>query len=234
MRKIALSVLLLCIIAVACTKSVKQPLSYNVEVKDQVYITQTGSFIIPVTAKFYTGNLIDSVMVRISGLPANATVTPDSFTAIPTFTQPFTVTTNGAPLGDFPITVTSYSPTTGYTSQTFVLHIIPVDCASTLIGNLRGENDCRANYPYPATGLASGATNVLQIANLGGYGPDTRTTVVLNCMHDSLYIERQNIGNGVTLQGYGTFTANQMIIWYTTPATPNGYADTCKATLTRY
>ena len=88
------------------------------------------------------------------------------------------------------------------------------------------------DYTYNATGTATDTVNVLSINNLGGYGLNTNTIVRLNCNQDSLYIDQQVIGNGVTLSGSGTFTANTLTINYSAVKTPGQPAEVCTATLT--
>jgi hypothetical protein len=240
MRRIALLVLL-CGFVASCTKTVKIPLSYKVETEhsatgtvDDAYVPQTGPYHLRLSVKFLEGNLIDSVTVRLSGLPSTVTTNVDSIKARPTYVADFTLTTNGAPLTVYPVTLTATAPGTTPQVYKFNLRIIPPDCTAFVAGTYNGNNACTArNYPYSVTVASNGTANTVAITNFGGYGSSTQAIATLNCNHDSLFIANQSIGNGTTVQGYGTFDGTNMTIWYSASNTPGGFPETCSATLTK-
>ena len=244
MKKIAL-LLLTCCVAVSavifsCSKSVNIPVSYNVvsnydSILRDIYIPDSGKFDMQVLVKYLSGYPQDKVTLKIVGLPSDITVTPDSFSAVPTYVEDFVFTTNHAAHGTHKITIIGSAPGTVAITFTFNLTVIPADCATTLLGNMTGSNACTVtgSYTYAATGVASGTPNTLIINNFGGYGPTANATVLLNCDNDSLTIPSQTIGNGATLKGYGTFTANSMWIYYTASSTPTGTAESCSINFTK-
>lgn len=239
MRKVVLFFMALCAVAVSCQKTTKIPVSYTVETLQNtplgdIYIPDSGTYTLPVLVKYMTGYHEDKVTVSIKGLPADIKVYEDSFSEVPTYRANFVFITTNAAHATYPVTVTASAPGTKSQIQTFNITVTEADCASTLWGNFNGANQCTArNYAYVATGIATGTANTLDIKNLGGYGPTTLTHVTLNCNHDSLFIPMQNIGNGTSLSGYGTFTASSMKIYYIATSVAGGAGETCNVTLTR-
>jgi hypothetical protein len=238
MKKIVSLLLPLCIIFAGCTKNIKRRLYYSVSTYpdstlDNVYITDSGTYTMPIQVKFLSGNIIDGVSLSLSGLPANVTVTPDSFSALPSYTQNFVFTANYARQGTYPITLTAYTQTAGYQKFTFNLTVVPIDAASLFWSHLSGANACTArNYTFNATGSSSGTVNNLVINNFGGYGQSVNVNVIFNVDNGTLSIPAGNYGNGTVLSGSGTFTTTAMTINYTATSTPAGNAETCTETFT--
>lgn len=239
MRKIVLFLLATCVIAVSCQKTVKVPVSYTVETiqntaPTDIYIPDEGVSTMSLLVKFLGGFSEDTVILSMKGLPADVKLTTDTITGVPTFRADFVMTTNKARLGSYPVTLTAVAPGSDPKNYNFNVIVTPADCASSLWGNLSGSNSCTArNFTYVSTGVSSGTANVLNLVNFGGYGSNTSTRIVLDCNKDSLTIPAQNIGNGTNLQGYGTFTATGMTIYYTASSTPGGFPETCTATFTK-
>lgn len=242
MKKILLfclaSCLALCVIIISCSKTVKIPLSYSVTdtagvTLPNIYIPDSGTYVFPVWVKFLTGYAGDKVTLSFSGLPADVKVTPDSFSAIPSYTEPFVFYTNHAARASYQVTLVAYTPTTGYKYFKFSLGVIPAICTKGFIGNLSGRNACSiaGKYPYTAVGDTSPWKNIMYINNFGGYGSNVNVQVLLDCTDDSAFISNGNYGNGVILQGQGIFTGNQIIIWYNATSTPRG-PDNCIDTFT--
>ena len=242
MKKIGLLVITLiatiCAVIISCNKAVKIPVSYSVvsnhadEVND-IFIPDSGQFDMQILVKFFSGYSQDNVTLKITGLPADISVTPDSFSAVPTYLEDFVFTTNHAAHNTYRVTITGYAPEEKPQSYTFNLTVIPADCATSLLGSLNGHNACSVtgSTNHTATGT-SVAQNTLSINNFGGYGSATNATVYLNCDNDSLSVPLQNIGNGIGLQGYGVFTSTGMTIYYSATGTPAG-SDNCTVTYTK-
>ena len=231
--------LTLCVIIISCSKTVKIPLSYSVtdstgaKIHD-IYIPDSGTFVFPVWVKFLTGYAGDKVTISFSGLPADVKVTPDSFSAIPTYTERFVFYTNHAVHATYPITARAYTPTSGYKYFNFNLGVIPANCSSAFLGTLAGRNACGTSgkYQFTATGVAGPYNNTMKVNNFGGYGPNVNVLVYLDCRTDSAFIPYGDYGNFVKMQGQGTFTGNRLIIYYNATSTPGGFPDNCIDTLT--
>ncbi len=231
----------LCVTAVSCQKTGPQPIpvSYSVETDQNValhdiYIPDSGIYNQKVLVKYLSGYHEDKVTISIHGLPAAIKVAEDTFSQVPTYEANFTFSTNHAALGTYPVAVTSSANGSEPKVQRFNIIVVPADCAANLLGNFSCTNACTGrNFSYVATGVATGATNTLDIKNLGGYGDNTLTHVILNCNKDSLSIPTQYIGNGTSLSGYGVFTANTMTIYYTATSTPYGFAESCNVTMVK-
>ena len=196
-----------------------------------IFIPDTGTFNMSITAQFLSGYAQDPVTLKITGLPGDISVTPDSTSAIPTFTQNFAFYTNHATHGTYNVSIVGSAP--GEPSQTynFTVTVISANCATSLVGSYTGHNACSPSgtYTYTATASATATPNVLTISNFGGYGTEAVATVYLNCDNDSLTIPYGPIGNGVTLSGYGTYTSNGMVIYYNATSTTFA-AENCTAT----
>jgi len=243
MKKIGLFLLTLfatvCVIILSCNKDVKVPVSYSVvtnheDVVSNIFIPDSGTYDMQILVKFLSGYAQDAVNLKITGLPADIKVTPDSCSGVPSYVQDFVFSTNHAAHNTYQVTITGTAPEQTPQTYTFNLTVIPADCASAFWGSLTTHNACSAtNYNYTATGVSSGTTNTLLINNFGGYGPTAVATVLLNCDNDSLTIPNQTMGNGAVVQGYGTFTSNTMTIYYTASSTPTGGPDNCTATFTK-
>jgi len=237
MKKIALILVPLLLIIGSCSKTINQKLIYRVttypdSTLNNIYIPDSGAYTLPIEVQFLSGNISDGVILSISGLPANVTVTPDSFSGKPSYIENFVFTSKNAARGTYPISITAYTPTTG--TQTFKMNVtvIPNDCASLFWGTLSGSNACSArDYTFTATGANTYVTNSLTINNFGGYGSGVNVNVLFNGDHDSLSIPLANYGNGTILSGVGTFTSNTMIIYYTATSTPAGIPESCTDTL---
>jgi len=235
MKRIILFLLTICAVGVSCTKSVKVPMSYTVEnekdtTPQNVYITATGKAYVDLTVKFLSGTP-DSVTLEVQGIPNGITVSPQRSTGIPTYYYKYIYTANNIAVGTYPISIVATAPGTATQVYNYNLIVIPADCASLFIGNLTGSNGCTSrSYTYPVTGVSSGTTNVLTVNNFGGYGSNTSVNISLNCDIDSLYIPSQNIGNGITMQGSGTFTSSGMNVYYTVSG---AVSESCSATLSK-
>ncbi|MBC7555182.1 MAG: hypothetical protein H7257_14530 [Taibaiella sp.] len=230
---------LLCMIALSlitgsCVKNINPPLSFLVDTVANVYVNQNDSLILPLEVRFLAGSYDEKVTLTISGLPPHVRLAQDTITGAPTFTANFKFYADSvAPLGNFPVTLISYSATTGYKYYTFNLGVVRYDCGHFVQGNYTGTNTCTlTNYTYAVTATSSGDTGV-NIVNLGGYGSNTNAFMRLDCNTDSVYVDQQNIGNGVTMRAEGSFTANRITIRYIALNTPAGYNDTCVAVLNR-
>lgn len=240
MKKVAFFFLAICGLVSSCSKSVYVPVSYSVEddygkVPSQFYIPSNGtSSDIDIVVKFLSGSPTDSVTLQVVGLPSGITVSPQKSTGLPTYYYKYVYTTNNVAVGTYPVSFIASAPHTQDQKIDFNLIVIPPDCASLFTGTLTGSNACTSrNYTYTSTGSLGDSVNKVVITNLGGYGPTTSTIIKLNCQHDSLTIANQNIGNGVMMSGYGTFTGNQMTIYYSAVTTPGAAAETCTATITK-
>jgi hypothetical protein len=239
MKRIVLFLFTVSAIAFACSKSVNQTLSYTIvtvndSVLSDIYVPVTGTYDMPVQVKFLTGNPTDVVSIRMTGVPARIKVKQDTFTGVPTFIAHFAFTDSDVTQGTYPVTITSKTANGATRDYTFNMNVIPADCASSLVGTLTGHNSCKsATYSYTATGITDGVKNKMTINNFGGYGPDDNAKVVLDCTNGTLTMASQTIGNGVTVQGSGTFTASKLTINYTAVMTPGGFPDNCVETLTK-
>ncbi len=240
MQKIVLFLLAISLVVISCDKTVKPPLVYTVtnDVNDSamtdIFIPDTGNYTMTVKVKFLTGFQGDKVTLTLTGLPANVTVTPDTFTSNPTFAQDFVFHSTHAVLGSYPVTLTGTTVTGLPQTYTFNVIVIPADCAALYWGNLYGHNACTSrNYSYTAIGTSSGTLNTLYISNFGGYGAHCNVRVLLNCDNDSLHIAKEDYGNGVTLSGKGIFNADSMVIYYDAISTPTGGPESCSVTLKR-
>jgi hypothetical protein len=238
MNKIVLFLLTLCVVT-SCTKTVKVPLSYSVEAANDydlrdVYILDSATTNVPIVVKFLTGYHQDPVTLSVHGLPQLVTVSPDTFTAVPTFTKDFAFTTHKLATGTYPITVVSSAPSTVTKTYNVNLIVIPNDCKTLFLGSAAATNSCSGReYTYTVFGTGTNSKNAMYINNLGGYGVHTNTYVLLSCESGGVYVPRQNIGNGVIIEGSGTFNANKMTINYNAENIPGGGNESCTATLTK-
>jgi len=239
MRKIILFFLTLCVINLSCEKVVNKPLYYSVTNDplatgmNAVYIPSTGTYTMPVQVKFLSGYLGAPVALKLTGLPAGISGTPDTFSAAPNYTENFVFTINNIALGTYHATLTAYTPYQANKVYNFDLIVIPPDCSSLFLGAITGSNACSArSYTYTSTGSASGTSGTIVVNNFGGYGSGVNVPVTFNCDNGTVSIPSGNYGNGVTVQGSGWFNTTQMVINYTAANTPSGSADTCTASYT--
>ena len=245
MKKIGLSLLTMFVtfgvIIVSCTtKYVKVPISFSVVTNHQdkvtdIFIPDHGSYDMQILVKFLSGTASDNVTLKVIGLPADVTVTPDTFSAVPTYTQDFVFTTTHAAHATYPVSIVATAPGVAAQIYNFNLTVTDADCAVNLWGafSVHTISSARPNYDYTATGVATGTANTLTINNFGGYGSAVNASVTLNCNNDSLFIASQNVGNGIIAQGVGVFTANTMTIWYTASNVPSVGSEACTATFTK-
>jgi len=239
MKRIVVFLLASCAIISSCTKNVKVPLNYSVEnekdtTPQDVYITSTGKAYVDLTVKFLGGSSTDSVTLEVMGVPTGITVSPAKSTGIPTYYYKYIYTANNMPVGKYPISIVSTAPGTQPKTYNYNLIVMPTDCAALFTGSLSGSSNCSVRaYTYTATGASAGTVNDLSINNLGGYGVTTNTNVIMNSEVDSLSIPLQNVGNGVTIKRYGTFTASTMTIYYSAVTAPGAQAEVCTTTLTK-
>ncbi len=240
MRKIVLFLLSFCIVIAACNKTVKQTLDYSISndaaqtgVYD-LYIPDTGTITMPFLVKFMSGYPQDSVKLVFRGAPNGIKITPDTITAIPTFTADFQFYTNFFTHGSYPLTLTAYTPTRLPVTYNLNVHVVPANAASMFFGALNDSNACTARtYKYSATGVNSGYVNLLTINNFGGYGTNVNVNVIFNLQNNTLDIPSQLCGNGSTVIGHGTFTETQMVIYYDASSTPTNPAESCVSVYTR-
>ncbi|MCW3122799.1 MAG: hypothetical protein JWQ38_2291 [Flavipsychrobacter sp.] len=237
MKKIILLLLAVSAVTISCNKNKHVPVSYSVETEkgdkpQDVYLPDSGSKYVELYVKFLTGSPTDSVTLEIQGLPLGVTVTPQRSSGIPTYYYKYVYHTTNATVGTYPVSILATAPGTDAKTYNYNLIVIPSDCATLFIDNtFSATNDCSTRgYTYQVTAKATGNKNVITLNNLGGYGTITNTTVNINCQHDSVYIYPQDIGNGITLQGNGTFTDNKMVLYYTATGSTS---ETCTATLTK-
>src|SRR6185295_5259867 len=100
-----------CTVIVSCDKQLKTPLNYNVtndalqEGVFDIYIPDSGTYDMAVLVKFLSGYIGDKVKLRLTGVPANVTVTPDTFIGAPTYTEHFIFTGHKAALGTYHLTL---------------------------------------------------------------------------------------------------------------------------------
>jgi hypothetical protein len=231
--------IMLGIIMYSCGKKyVSVPLQYSVatvgeDVVKDIYIPAKGSYDMQVKVKFLSGDPNEKVSMKLTGLPDSVRLTQDSVNAVPTYIQHFFFADSNAKLGTYPAKITVKSPTTVAKEYPFNIIVIPADCAASFIGNLSGTSACSSrSYTYAATGASAGS-NMLTINNFGGYGTTVNVLARINCSHDSLFIDNANYGNNVVLSGYGTFTSNKLIIYYTATSLPTGGGETCIDTLSK-
>ena len=231
---VLLTILAFTLFAGSCIKNTNPPLSYAVDTVSNVYVNQNDSLHLKLNVNFYTGNDHETVALTIKGLPPHVRLAQDTVKGIPTFTADFLIyADSAAALGNYPVSLVTYSPTNGFRSYNFNLGVVHYLCGYYAKGTYTGNNACRVTtYPYTATATSSGDT-ALNIVNIGGYGVNTNAFVRLNCNNDSVYIDRQVIGNGVTMWGRGTFTSSSIVINYIALNTPGGFNDTCTAVLSR-
>jgi len=240
MKKLSIFILSLCLLVVAaCDKKVAQPLSYTVENTQNkplgdTYISDNGTYTLSMLVKFLTGDGGDKVNLKLTGLPAGITTNIDSFSQEPTYRADFKLTMTNAPHGTYPITVSTN--VRGVNKKTFKFNLIvrSADCAANLWGNLNGSNECTARtFTYTAVGVSTGVTNELNVTNLGGYGANTTTRVILNCDQKTLTVPSQNIGNGTVVEGSGTFDGTSMHIVYHTTYITGAAPEDCAANFTK-
>jgi hypothetical protein len=189
-----------------------------------------------VLVRFLTGSTKDSVTLSISGLPANVSVTPSTYTGLPTYTEDFVLTSLGAPLGTYPLTMTSSVNGELPAVQKFNIIILPANSANIFSGGFTTNNLCSAtNYQYSVTCFIADTTgiNVMYITNFGGYGPEANARIEFNPYNGSVSVPQQTIGNGVRLNGSGTYTQSTLTINYSAVTTPEGSPDNCTATIVK-
>lgn len=230
---IIFSLLLIAIFTGACNKTTLPPINYLVDTTSIVYLNNNDSLHVPMEVRFLTGNNTEPVTLYVTNLPANVHVLHDTIKGTPSFTADFVFYATNATLGSYPVKLVAYSRTTGYSEYTMTVRVVNYNCSRLYTGTYVGQNTCTSiSYAYTSTVTASGG-EALIINNLGGYGTITNTYVVMNCNNDSLRIYNQNIGNGITMEGTGYFTANKLVLNYKAFNTPGGFNDNCTAVLTK-
>jgi len=240
MKKIVFFFLTLCAINFSCTKQTKIPVSYSVTNNTQdsgvtdIYLPDTGTLDMTVLVKFLTGATNDTVGLTLSGLPANVTVTPNSYKALPTYSQDFIFTSVTAPLGTFPLTLTSSVSDEQSAIYRFNMIILPANSANIFSGNFTTHNACSsADYSYTVTCYTADTVNVMYINNFGGYGPEANAMIFFNPYTGTVTMPQQTIGNGVRLNGSGTYSQTTLTINYSAVITPGGVPDNCTATIVK-
>ncbi|NDC41328.1 MAG: hypothetical protein EBZ77_07240 [Chitinophagia bacterium] len=217
----------------SCVKETPATLNFGIDSVAAIYINHNDTSTVPMLVRFLAGNDKEAVSLTVTGLPAKVRLEKDTLTGYPTFTANFRFAADSAPIGLYPINIVTYSKSNGYRTYALNLGVVKNNCTQVMEGSYTGSNACkRTNYTYPVTAYMLSGT-ALQINNLGGYGTNTNATAVLDCNTNTVTIDQQNIGNGVTMKGYGTFSENKLTISYIALNTPGGYNDTCTAVLTR-
>lgn len=239
MRKIVL-VFLVGVLMASCDKTQKQPVNYSVTNDAQatglfdVYIPDSGTYTMPLLVKFLSGYPEDSIKLVYTGLPNGITVTPDTFSAVPTYSTEFVFHTHNMAHGTYPVSLTAYTPTQFAKTYNFNVTVVASDAASIFWGPLNDSNTCTARtYKHAAIGAQSPYKNILVINNFGGYGPTVNLNVIFDQQHNTLSIPEQACGNGSMVSGSGTYTDSKMIITYSATSTPTNPAETCTSIFTR-
>jgi hypothetical protein len=103
MKKVVLFVLAISVVIISCYKSVPGNLTYSINTSGDstvptVYMPQTGSYNLPLEVKYLAGYSEDLVTISISGLPSGIKITPDSFTAVPTYSANFVLSDSNVAL----------------------------------------------------------------------------------------------------------------------------------------
>lgn len=218
----------------SCYHTTNPKLYYDIDTLMQnVYVNSTDSTVLSLYVKFLTGSE-EPITLSIAGLPPKVTLSQDSITGTPNFYANFVFHADSATLGIYPATLVTYSSTNHLQYRNFNIVIVLANCAKPLAGNYAPTYACSPNYyNVDSVGIRAVTNNTINISNIGGYGPTTITSATLNCNTDSIYISRQNIGNGITLYGKGYINnANQVIINYTAVNPPTATGDSMQCTMT--
>ncbi len=218
----------------SCNKHDNQlRLDFAIDTIQTIYVPNHGSYHKFLKASFLSGSPTENITLQFSNMPSKVTVSPSTYSAVPTYTADFLFSGGNQAIGIYPIIITATSPSVGTKNYPVNIVVTQNNCALVLAGNYLEKNTCSSgnNYTNPATVTATGNYSI-NINNFGGYGLSTNTSVQVNCNVDSLYIPNQNIGNGITMSGAGIFSANQLIITYTAHNVPAGFPENCTDTLT--
>jgi hypothetical protein len=230
---IILLVLSFALFSGSCVKNTPAKLDFAIDSVAALYVNFDDTSDVPVLVRFLSGNYQESVSITITGLPPKVRLLQDTLYGIPTFTANFRFVVDSAAVGTYPIRIITNSKSRGFRNYDLNLGVVRNTCATLLGGNYKGSNTCkRTNYTYAVTATAA-TGNALNIVNLGGYGTNTTTYAKLDCNTNSVTIDQQNIGNGVTLKGTGTFSDAGLTISYIALNTPSGFNDTCTAVISR-
>lgn len=108
---------------------------------------------------------------------------------------------------------------------------LPDDARSKFLGTwLVNETCSRGNY-VATISLDEGNSTQVLISNFGNPGPGYDPAVA-KVSGNSIQVAAQNIGEGWTVSGQGTFNSNGSIMWtYTLDA--GGYTENCSAVFTQ-
>lgn len=220
----------------SCAKKVNPNLYYDIDtLMPNVYITNTDSTQLSLLVKFLYGS-DEPMTLTIQGLPPNTYLTQDSITGTPNFYANFEFHCDTAPLGIYPAHLITYSSTTHQQYHNFNIVVVYQDCALPLTGKFWPTYSCSQAAYGDSIRISASSDSMLVINNFGGYGSITNASVKINCNTDSLYISNQNIGNNVTVWGYGYLNnQSQIVLNYTAVNPPEARGDTvtCSMTLTK-
>ncbi len=218
----------------SCTKNLGTPLAYEIDSFKNIYIRNNDTTYFPVRIKFLAGNSNEEVKVFFTQIPGNVTLSQDTIKGKNNFVANFGFHAINAQINNYPVYLVTYTESAGYRYHPVNLGVVHTNCANYLNGNFTGTNSCQpANYSYPSTVSIVDSTT-LNINNVGGYGSNTNAVVRMNCNTDSIFIDRQDIGNGITMTGSGHFNYNQLIIYYKAQNLVGGYNDSCMTVLTMH
>jgi hypothetical protein len=107
----------------------------------------------------------------------------------------------------------------------------PVDSRAKFLGSWKVNEDCsRGNYTVYISADPGNSTQVL-IENFGSPGPGYDPAVAL-VVSNTIKVSSQNIGEGWTVSGQGTYQTNGTIQW-TYSIIINGHKEECTATYSR-
>ncbi len=207
------------------------PFSYFVTKLPDDTIMQGGRAGVTLLVSLLNG-LPDSVTLKFSGLPANISVNPGSSSYLASYSQDFLFfATDSAALGVHPITVIASSLSLPDQVSTFNMTVMPTDCSVNLVDTAIAHDTCNiGNYIYTVAITEGDSLYQVSITNLAGSASSVFADV--NCPAATLTIPQQYISSNLSFAGTGTFTANKIVINYSTYNT-SGPTVTCMMTINR-
>jgi hypothetical protein len=235
MKNCALLLLLLPVILLSnsCSKNKDSKLAYGIDSVSAIYVNYDDTTNIPMLVRFLSGSYRENVSLVVTGMPAKVKYLSDTVTGQPTFTANFKFAADSAPLGMYPIQIVTYSQSTGFKTYALNLGVVRNACTNYLQGSYRATNTCTdKGFTYAVTATSTSG-NTMNLVNFGGYGNQTNTELNVDCNTNSVKINKQSIGNGVTVEGTGSFNENSITLRYIALNTPTGRNDTCTAVLMR-
>jgi hypothetical protein len=200
---------------------------------DTVVAEQIDTLDIPLSIEYLTGSK-ERVVLMVSNLPVSMTA---GFTAdidTPTFGTNLRLITHSTDTGLYSIRLTASSSKIEKHLDLQV-HVVPnpVNPATTLVGNYLESGPCTTEGSISDTVTIATITNSFNKIRLTGLWTGNTTTKIdadIDPVQHTLSIPPQVV-NSATYSGYGTYSANQLTIYYeVTTATA---ADTCTTVLSR-